>query len=119
MVPRNVDIASSKLGKRLNVANLHKQWMEDAGFVDVKEVVHKIPIGTWPKDKRLKDIGKIFRVLMIEAIPTFSIAYYTRVLGLSLDRAQFMMAGVRAEFKNKELHLYLRWHFVTGRKRDH
>lgn len=114
---KNVDDASTKVGKRLNVAHLHRQWMEDAGFVDVNEVVYKIPIGPWPKDKKLKEIGKIFRIQMIEAIPTFSIAYYTRVLGFSLEQAQIMVAGVRSEFLNRKLHLYLRWHFVTGRKR--
>lgn len=113
----NVDEASTKIGKRLNVAHLHRRWMEEAGFVDVHEIVHKIPIGPWPKDKKLKEIGKIFRIQMIEAIPTFSIAYYTRVLGFSLEQAQVMVAGVRSEFLNKKLHLYLKWHFVTGRKR--
>lgn len=113
---QNVDDASSRIGKRLNVAHLHRQWMVDAGFVDVTEDMYKIPIGPWPKDKKLKEIGRVQRVQMIEAIPTFSLAYYTRVLGYSLEQAQVMIAGVTAEFLDKKLHLYLRWHFVRGRR---
>lgn len=30
-----------------------KKWAEDAGFVDIKEHVFKIPQGPWPKDPRL------------------------------------------------------------------
>lgn len=112
----NVDIASTRVGKRLNVAHLHRQWMIDAGFVNVEEQVYKIPIGSWPKDKKLKEIGRVQWVQMIEAIPTFSIAYYTRVLGYSLDQAQIMVEGVKSEFLDKKLHLYLRWHFVRGQR---
>ena len=113
---RDVDEASNKIGKRLNIAHRHRQWMIDAGFAEVAEDVFKIPIGPWPKDKRLKEIGRVFRVQMIEAVPTFSIAYYTRVLGYSHEQAQVIVAGVRSEFLDKSLHLYLRWHFVRGRR---
>lgn len=113
---RNVDEASSKIGKRLNVAHLHRQWMIDAGFSDVSEDVYKIPIGSWPKNKALKELGRVQRVQMIEAVPTFSLAYYTRILGYSYDQAQAMIAGVRAEMMDKKLHLYLKWHFVRGRR---
>lgn len=32
--------------------------LEDAGFVDVKVKTFKQPWGMWPKDKKLKEIGK-------------------------------------------------------------
>jgi trans-aconitate methyltransferase len=34
--------AGKAFGKSLNVAHLHKQWMIDAGFEDVTEVMHKV-----------------------------------------------------------------------------
>ena len=37
-----VDRASRMVGKPLNVAHMHKQWMIDAGFEDVKEIVKKV-----------------------------------------------------------------------------
>ena len=113
---RNVDRASSSVGKRLNVAHLHRQWMIDAGFVDVREDVRKVPIGHWPKDRKLKEIGRVQRVQMIEAIPTFTVAFYTRVLGYSMEKTQLLIEGVRREFMDLRLHLYLKWHFVCGRK---
>jgi SAM-dependent methyltransferase len=39
---REVDRASLKFGKRLNIAHLHRQWMIDTGFEDVHEHVHKV-----------------------------------------------------------------------------
>lgn len=30
-----------------------KKWAEDAGFVNIKEHVFKVPYGSWPKDPKL------------------------------------------------------------------
>jgi SAM-dependent methyltransferase len=37
-----IDAASTKFGKRMNVAHLHQKWIEDAGFVDVHEEMYKV-----------------------------------------------------------------------------
>ena len=34
--------AGRKFGKRLDVAHMHKEWLEDAGFLDVREEVYKV-----------------------------------------------------------------------------
>lgn len=35
----------------------YKRLMEDAGFLDVVEVVHKWPTNQWPKDPDMKELG--------------------------------------------------------------
>lgn len=40
---KNVDEASEKFGKKMDVADSQKKWMIDAGFIDVEEVIHKVP----------------------------------------------------------------------------
>lgn len=30
-----------------------KTWVEEAGFVNVHQEIFPLPLGTWPKDKRL------------------------------------------------------------------
>ena len=37
-------------------------WVKDAGFADMEEHVEIVPIGTWTKDKKLKEIGKYYLV---------------------------------------------------------
>lgn len=41
-----LDEATVKFGKQLNVASRQKQWMIDAGFVDVQEEIYKVSHGT-------------------------------------------------------------------------
>jgi hypothetical protein len=49
--------ASLRLGLPLNSAETVKQVMEDAGYVDVVEVIYKWPMNRWPADKKMKEIG--------------------------------------------------------------
>jgi SAM-dependent methyltransferase len=39
---KDVDEASEKFGKKMDVADRQKQFMIDAGFVEVTEVIHKV-----------------------------------------------------------------------------
>ena len=49
--------ACEKMGRPATTTSSYKGLMEQAGFVDVVEVVHKLPTNTWPKDPEYKEIG--------------------------------------------------------------
>jgi trans-aconitate methyltransferase len=54
--------ASGKFGKPMGVAGNYKTWLEEAGFVDVKENVYKLPFSAWPKSAPLKQLGRYQQV---------------------------------------------------------
>lgn len=43
-------------------------------------------------------------------------AFFTRILGFTYEEAQLAMVGPRKDLRNPALHLYIRFHFVYGRK---
>ncbi|RDW78507.1 methyltransferase-1 [Coleophoma crateriformis] len=49
--------AAKQFGKEIDLAPTHKQRMIDAGFVDVREQLVKIPVGLWTKDPHFKELG--------------------------------------------------------------
>jgi hypothetical protein len=49
--------SSIKLGVPLDSALTLKKNMEEAGYVDVVQVIHEWPMNKWPADKRMKEIG--------------------------------------------------------------
>lgn len=52
----NVDLAAgaaSKMGQDGYPGPKLKKWAEDAGFVNIREHVFKVPQGPWPRDPRL------------------------------------------------------------------
>ncbi|KAM6523137.1 hypothetical protein FSOLCH5_003756 [Fusarium solani] len=70
-----------KFGKPINSAPTWKQKMEDAGFEDVQQEILKIPIGGWPKDPSLKELGKYQLVQQIQGAESYMPAVFSRVLG--------------------------------------
>ena len=73
-------------------------------------------MGPWPKDKKAKEIGRYQLAHMLDAVEPYTLALFTRVLGWDLNRAEILMAGVRADFRNPRNHIYSNFHFVYGRK---
>ena len=111
--------ASRKIGKSLNVAYMHKKWLEDTGFVDVREEVYKTPIGVWPKDPKLKEIGRFQRAQALDAVDSYTLALFTRVLGHSLQETQALIERVKCEVADPKLHLYSAQYVIYGRKPEH
>ncbi|KAK0615551.1 methyltransferase domain-containing protein [Bombardia bombarda] len=111
-----LDEASRTFGKQINVANRHKQWMIDAGFVDVQEVVHRIPIGPWTKDEALKELGRFERVHMQMSVASHTPALFTRVHSYTPMQVQLLIEGVKREFRSKDLRLITIYRFIRGRK---
>ncbi|OAX77124.1 hypothetical protein ACJ72_08581 [Emergomyces africanus] len=83
-----------------------KGWMKDAGFVNITERIVPLPLGTWPKDPKLKEMGAWNLLQFMEGVEGWSIAALTRYHGWSLEEAQVALAHVRADAKNRSIHLY-------------
>lgn len=84
--------------------------LRDAAFSDVDLHQEICPIGTWPKDKRLKEIGRYFRVQFLgSAVDSYSLALFTRFGGWSPAEVEVLLACVRNEIKTNKMHVYTHW----------
>ncbi|KAF5008110.1 hypothetical protein FDECE_5594 [Fusarium decemcellulare] len=90
--------------------------VRQAGFVEVSERRIKVPIGTWPKDKKLKQWGAWNRQFLLQALEGFSIRGLTEMLGWKFEDAQLYLSDMRKELNNPELHSYLDVTIVYGQK---
>ncbi|KAF2817315.1 S-adenosyl-L-methionine-dependent methyltransferase [Mytilinidion resinicola] len=108
--------ASEMFKKPMNIAETHKQTMIDAGFEDVTDDIYKVPSSPWPKDPRMKEIGRYNLCSLLMAVEAYSLALFTRVLGWSNEATQVHLAGVRKDLKNRQVHSYCNLHVVYGRK---
>ncbi|KAI9930350.1 hypothetical protein ASPWEDRAFT_50672 [Aspergillus wentii DTO 134E9] len=111
-----LDQSSKKFGKQLNVAPCLSGWMREAGFVNVTDDVYKCPVGSWPKNPRLKEIGRVGKVSIIEAVEPYTLALFTRVLGYSYEEAQAYAEKVRAELFRPSFHIYVLYHYVYAQR---
>ena len=111
-----INEASRRFGRDLRKANVLKQYMEDAGFADVQEQIYKVPIGMWAKGSKFKELGKYALAQFLGSVEPFSLALFTRVLGYTVEETQVMVAKVKSDLVDPQLHSYLQFHFVWGRK---
>lgn len=72
-----------RLGITFRTAEVSRAAIEEAGFVDVTERVIKVPLGTWPKDRKLKAWGEWYRFFALEGLEGFALRSLTDVLGVS------------------------------------
>ncbi|KPM41110.1 hypothetical protein AK830_g5450 [Neonectria ditissima] len=107
---------SAKFGKSLEGAINWKEKMEAAGFVDVQEEVRKIPIGDWPKDPKLKEIGRYQSIQQIQAVEAYTPRAFSTVLGWKEEEVQIYVAKVRKDLRDPSIHLYVPIYLVWGKK---
>lgn len=74
--------AGDKFGKDLRIHEQIKDYIIDAGFVDVVETVYKWPVGGWAKDPYIERVGQWNLIHWQEGIEGWSMALLTRVLNV-------------------------------------
>lgn len=72
--------AGAITGRTFEVTDFMKEKIERAGFVNVVEKTFKVPIGGWPADTRLREIGQWALLGFLSGLEGYALATLTRVL---------------------------------------
>jgi hypothetical protein len=108
--------AAKKFGKPMaNVAEWEER-MTDAGFVDVTSKMMKVPMNPWPKNRKLKELGKYMQAEQLQAMPVYTYALLSRVLGWERAEIEVLLAHVANELKDRSIHQYAKVYFIYGKK---
>jgi ubiquinone/menaquinone biosynthesis C-methylase UbiE len=111
-----VEQAAVEGDKPLKIANKLKRWYEEVGFVDVQEKIFKLPLGMWPRDPHLKELGRMWEDNCLAGLQGFSLAYFSRMLGWSKTEIEVYLVNVRKSISDRNAHVYHRVYVVWGRK---
>lgn len=96
--------ALKKLNRAVPDIGTLRKHVQDAGFVDVRTITFKLPVGTWPKTPELKEAGKLgLKAVKSGAYEAYALQLCTTVLGMSAEETK--------ELSKKALET----HFDTGR----
>ncbi|KAF2273847.1 uncharacterized protein EI97DRAFT_479970 [Westerdykella ornata] len=102
--------ASFKAGRPLGLFYMHRTFLEDAGFKDVRTTAYvNVPVGQWPEDEEQRRLGKMFLVVLMESLEAHVLRLATkwgdreRVWGEEEVREQIEVAkGEILEWKGGE-----------------
>lgn len=83
-------------------------WMDEAGFEPVIKTDMIVPVGPWPKDPKLKNIGRYFLHNMLDnGVENYTMALFTRA-GWDVVGVHAMLGGVRKELLDPKIHAFTR-----------
>lgn len=106
----------SKFGINLLGMERNQELVRDAGFINVQEKVWKVPVGTWPMDRRMKMIGRYNRSVISDGLRGFCVAAFTRGLMWTEAEVEVFLVEVRKSLMNSSIHSYCTFHAVFGQK---
>ncbi|KAK3356326.1 S-adenosyl-L-methionine-dependent methyltransferase [Lasiosphaeria hispida] len=95
--------------------DLQQKGMKDAGFVDVQEKNLKTPLGTWPHDPKLKELGQYVQ-LVIEQDTEGYILLLATTLGWTREDVLSYIAQLLREIQSGTKRGYIRQKVIWGRK---
>lgn len=108
--------AGERSKRSLTAAASLRLWFEAAGFIDVREIVYKLPINGWARDLRLKKVGDMWQLNLQSGLQAFTYAYMHRVLGKTKEEIEVSLVNVRKDIANPRVHAYNLCYVVCGRK---
>ncbi|KAF2649012.1 S-adenosyl-L-methionine-dependent methyltransferase [Lophiostoma macrostomum CBS 122681] len=107
-----------KLGLEANPGPQLEGWMKDAGFINVSAKCLPLPVGTWPKDKRLKEIGAFNLIQYLDNLEGINLRLMSIAYGWSADEIKVYCAKLRSAFKNPKLRIQHNYFVVYGQKAE-
>ncbi|KAJ4363773.1 hypothetical protein N0V95_000967 [Ascochyta clinopodiicola] len=105
---KDQDEAAMKLGTPLRIANKLKTWYEQAGFLDVKEEVFRVPLNEWAKEDRFKMYGKFMAQNMQGGLYGWTVDYFHRAFGWTEDQIRVECARVHNSLNDRNVHAYFK-----------
>ncbi|KAL2419894.1 Methyltransferase [Exophiala dermatitidis] len=107
---------SRAAGRDFQISTVMKKKIEDAGFVDVQEQRLKLPLGPWPTDPKLKDVGRFYERFYKTGLQGWLLQICTRSMGWTVDQVNDACIKAFQEINSRQQHFYFPLVIVIGRK---
>ncbi|KAF9781920.1 hypothetical protein IL306_012767 [Fusarium sp. DS 682] len=107
-----------KIGRSFTIVEdgVQKSAMEKAGFVNLEERNFKVPIGGWPKDPKMKEIGKFAQVCLEQDIEGYVLFMANTVEGWTKEEIEVYISLLRRELRQGKMHPYYLQKVVWAQK---
>jgi hypothetical protein len=97
--------ALGHISLRISASDLQKLFQE-AGFINVTVFECPLPMGTWPKDTKLKEVGLWLKGVFQKGLNAYSMGIFTRYLNWSVAQVNGLLQEVQLETRNQSYHWY-------------
>jgi hypothetical protein len=102
--------AANMIGLDFDIASKFKSLLQEAGYEEVTEIVFDLPIGSWPKDRRLKEIGAFNRLQTCQGLQGMAMGLLTKVKKWTPNQVEGFVDDVRREIEDRFVHSQWKWY---------
>ncbi|RDL41662.1 S-adenosyl-L-methionine-dependent methyltransferase [Venustampulla echinocandica] len=106
----------ANLGVNFKATLLLTDMMHEAGFTNVSTRVFHVPIGVWPKNKVLKQVGLYWRTILMDGLEPIALGPFTRGLGWSKAQVDVYLVEVRKAYMDNSVHSHMPLYIICGQK---
>ena len=103
-------------GKHFLIANTMKADMEAAGFVDIVEIRHKLPLGPWSSNALYQQIGTYYEMFWRTGCQGWLMASMTKDLGWTQSQVNSTVDDAFKLIDSRTAHVYYEAVILYGRK---
>ncbi|KAI0478381.1 S-adenosyl-L-methionine-dependent methyltransferase [Xylariaceae sp. FL0804] len=96
--------------------DVQRKGMQAAGFVDITSKDYKLPVGPWPADPKLSEVGQYVQLTLLNDIDGYTLMAWNVVMGENTPGWQENLAVLRREIRNRRVHSYMKVRIVYARK---
>lgn len=93
-----------------------ERWMREAGYADIHVTRIPIPLGTWPADHHLKEIGAWHFLNFFEHYDAFITYILNQQYGYSKDDCDAMSAMCRNQMRDPKTHVFMNLYITYGQR---
>jgi hypothetical protein len=105
------------MGASLDAPRSWAAQMKGAGSTNVQDEIYKLPMGPWLRSKRLRTIGKLEQIMILEGgFEAYMLRGYTQVLGRRAEDLQIILALAKIGVRDSNVHTYMQFHITYGQK---
>ncbi|ESU10711.1 hypothetical protein FGSG_04834 [Fusarium graminearum PH-1] len=108
---------AKKFGMSFSVyeEELQRKAMEAAGFIDIQQYEYKAPLGDWPKDPEMEELGEFGRYVFLSDTEGL-VLFVANTMCWSEAEIHVYIAHARREINSGKHHAYFKQRVVWGRK---
>lgn len=109
------EVLSTRYGFQVEIAQRISELMHRIGFINVREIVMKVPVGEWPRDQHQRIIGRLMKEVNMDLCVAMSARPFIEN-GMEEKEREELQSSVKAVLNDRRVHAQLPVYFIVGQK---
>ncbi len=99
-----------------NNQNHVTELMRRTGLICVTERVFHVPVGAWPRNKALKNVGVYWKTILLDGLQAIALRPLMRGLSWNRDQVETFLVSVRRAYNDNSYQIFMPLVCVYGQK---